>query len=68
MKDIIFENVSKFYKNEKILEKFNLKIPEGTFFALLGPSGSGKSTFINLLLRFHSWGPVKNAQNVAFVI
>ena len=49
MKDIVFENVSKFYKNEKILENFNLKIPEGTFFALLGPSGSGKTTVLRLI-------------------
>ena len=48
-KDIIFYNVSKSYKGEKILENFSLKIPEGKFFALLGPSGCGKSTVLEII-------------------
>jgi spermidine/putrescine transport system ATP-binding protein len=49
MKDIVFSNVSKTYKNEKILENFSLKIPGETFFALLGPSGCGKTTALRLI-------------------
>jgi spermidine/putrescine transport system ATP-binding protein len=49
MRDIIFSNVEKSYKNEKILENMSLKIPGGKFFALLGPSGCGKTTILRLI-------------------
>lgn len=48
-KDIIFYNVEMKYKNEEVLKNFSLKIPGGTFFALLGPSGCGKSTLLRIL-------------------
>jgi spermidine/putrescine transport system ATP-binding protein len=54
MKDIIFSNVSKTYKDEKILENFSLKIPGETFFALLGPSGCGKTTVLRLIGGFET--------------
>src|SRR5215510_1086739 len=31
------------------LDRVNLELHEGDFFALMGPSGSGKSTLLNLL-------------------
>ncbi len=38
-----------FDRNVVALEKFNLKIEDGQFIALLGPSGCGKSTTLNCL-------------------
>ena len=49
MRDIVFENVFKSYKNELILDNFSLTIPGGKFFALLGPSGCGKTTVLRLI-------------------
>jgi spermidine/putrescine transport system ATP-binding protein len=49
MRDIVFTNVEKSYKNEKILENLSFRIPAGTFFALLGPSGCGKTTILRLI-------------------
>ncbi len=37
----------------KILDDFNLRVPEGSCVALVGPSGGGKSTVVRLLLRFY---------------
>jgi spermidine/putrescine transport system ATP-binding protein len=49
VRNIRFNNVTKSYKNELILEDISLDIPGGTFFALLGPSGSGKTTLLRLI-------------------
>ncbi|MEW9122631.1 MAG: ABC transporter ATP-binding protein [Thermotaleaceae bacterium] len=60
--DIELKNVSFSYnKNKdkslnhlerKALDNINLKLPQGTFSALVGPSGSGKSTVARLIARF----------------
>ena len=52
MRDIRFENVTKSYNDEVIIENFNLTIPSGSFFALLGPSGCGKTTLLRLIAGF----------------
>src|SRR5687767_10698510 len=49
MRNIRFENITKYYNGELILENISLDIAGGTFFALLGPSGSGKTTMLRLI-------------------
>ncbi len=49
MRKIRFENVSKSFDGELILDRLNLEIPAGQFFSLLGPSGCGKTTLLRLL-------------------
>lgn len=53
--DIRMENVHFSYTGEdkdEILHGIDLKMPEGSFTALVGPSGGGKSTVAKLLSRF----------------
>jgi len=49
MRNIRFDNITKHYHGELVLDKLSLEIPGGTFFALLGPSGSGKTTLLRLI-------------------
>lgn len=49
MRNIRFDNITKRYDGELVLDKLSLEIPGGTFFALLGPSGSGKTTLLRLI-------------------
>lgn len=54
-KDIQLHDVSFAYdkeSNKQALSHIDLKIPEGTFTALVGPSGGGKSTIARLIARF----------------
>ena len=51
--EIEFRNVSFNYGKRKILEDFNLKIPDNKKIAFVGHSGSGKSTLIKILYRFY---------------
>lgn len=54
--DVLFKNINFNYPsrpNQKVLDNFNLVIPQGTTVALCGPSGSGKSTIASLLERFY---------------
>ena len=37
------------YKEKEVLHGISIKIPEGSFIALVGPSGSGKSTIARLI-------------------
>ena len=54
VRNIRFENITKSYHGELILENLSLEIPSGTFFALLGPSGSGKTTLLRLIAGLES--------------
>jgi spermidine/putrescine transport system ATP-binding protein len=54
LRSIRFKNVSKSYKEGRILNKVNLTIPSGKFFALLGPSGCGKTTLLRLIGGFET--------------
>jgi len=46
---IIFENVSKSYGENRILNNFNLKICKGDFLTIIGSSGCGKTTVLKLI-------------------
>lgn len=53
--DVELKNVDFSYtgkENEKVLHNVNLKMPQGSFTALVGPSGGGKSTVARLISRF----------------
>ncbi len=46
---IKFENVTKKYEDFTVLENFNLEIPTGCAYGLLGTNGAGKSTLLRIL-------------------
>ena len=43
------ESVTKEYGKKEVLNKVNLKISKGEFYALMGPNGSGKTTLASIL-------------------
>jgi lipooligosaccharide transport system ATP-binding protein len=47
---IEFKNITKFYKDKKILKDVSLKIHPNEIYGLLGPNGAGKTTLIMILL------------------
>ena len=47
-REIVFENVSKFYGEVLGVNRVNLSIPSGIT-SLVGPNGSGKTTLMNLM-------------------
>ena len=47
-REIVFENVSKFYGEVLGVNRVNLNIPPGIT-SLVGPNGSGKTTLMNLM-------------------
>ncbi len=49
--NIIFDEVSFSYNDDKTLENINIKFEKGRMTALVGSSGCGKSTIVNLLFR-----------------
>lgn len=51
--DIVFDNVSFSYNEDKLLENFSLSIKANECVGLVGKSGQGKSTIISLIARFY---------------
>ncbi|MBL0372724.1 ABC transporter ATP-binding protein [Rhizobium sp. KVB221] len=49
---VSFRDVSRHFGSVKAVDKVNLDIAEGEFFAMLGPSGSGKTTCLRLVAGF----------------
>jgi len=47
---IRFENVTKFYGNQKALDNIDLQIDHGEFISVVGMSGAGKSTLLKLII------------------
>ncbi len=48
---IRFENVSKVYKHNAVIENMNLDIGKGELVVLIGPSGCGKTTTLKMINR-----------------
>ena len=48
---IEFKNVKKSYKQNIILENFNMTIEEGNLVVLIGSSGCGKTTLLKMINR-----------------
>lgn len=46
---IELKNVSKAYKNEQVLDNFNLTVESTDYIAIMGKSGKGKTTILNIL-------------------
>ncbi|MDE7268809.1 MAG: ABC transporter ATP-binding protein/permease [Lachnospiraceae bacterium] len=51
--DVELKDVQFSYEKEEVLHGISLKLPQGSFTALVGPSGSGKSTVARLISRFY---------------
>lgn len=47
---IKLSNVTKSFKNKRVIDNIELNISEGEVVALIGPNGSGKTTLFNLIM------------------
>ena len=80
---IEFKNVRKSYKQNIILENFNMKIEEGNLVVLIGSSGCGKTTLLKMINRLientsgqrlvdgkdiKSMDPIKLRRSIGYVI
>jgi len=55
--DLVLENVSFSYENEKVLSNVSFTVPHGKVTAIVGPSGGGKTTILSLIERFYEAEP-----------
>lgn len=46
---IKLSHINKSFKEQVVLDDFNLEIAQGEFIVIAGPSGSGKSTLLNII-------------------
>lgn len=53
-KDIVFENVSFDYNDEKTIDGVSFTVPKGKTTVIAGPNGSGKTTVFKLIERFYT--------------
>ncbi|WP_334330426.1 ABC transporter ATP-binding protein [Companilactobacillus sp. HBUAS59699] len=51
---IELKNITKKFKNTKVIDQLNLEITAGEFLVLLGPSGCGKSTTLRMIAGLES--------------
>ena len=80
---IEFKNVSKSYKEKKILENINLVIDDNSIVVLIGESGCGKTTTLKMINRLieptkgkimingeniKKKNPIKLRRNIGYVI
>lgn len=63
---LIFKNIEKEYKNQRVLNGINLRIEKGDRVALMGENGSGKSTLLKIAmgLEVADLGEVVVARNI----
>jgi putative spermidine/putrescine transport system ATP-binding protein len=59
---VVFRAVSRHFGNVHAVDKVDLDIREGEFFAMLGPSGSGKTTCLRLIAGFEQ--PTKGSVEI----
>lgn len=63
MKQAIYaENISKSFKNHKILHEINFSVKKGEIFGLIGSSGAGKTTLMKILT-----GQIKADTGIAYI-
>lgn len=48
---VTFENVTKTYSGQRVVEHLNLRVEKGEFLVLIGPSGCGKTTTLKMINR-----------------
>jgi multiple sugar transport system ATP-binding protein len=46
---LILDNLSKSFKDDKVISQLNAEVSKGEFFVVFGPSGSGKTVLLRLL-------------------
>ena len=52
MADVKLVNISKIYKNHKVIDNLNVTVQDGECFTFLGPSGCGKTIILRLIAGF----------------